>query len=304
MTKRCFYTTIISAFLSSVSPYYSVAETNPPVIFSTTPPDITSSAPIVCWSETRDVPRPVKIHFIRIDLSNPDYEIFTMISDDPDGKGPADAKLEEPEKLAKRYDALVAVNANAFQSMKDNKKETDIDWFPGKPIRITGLAVSNGVLRSKLSPSHFAFWIDLDGKPRMGMPGENDKIKEAVSDWSGYLVHKNKIIVTSREKLHPRTLLGLDISERWLFLVAVDGRLPEISEGMNLYEAAELMKKTGCHEAMALDGGGSSIMLARDPSTGKLTLLNNPAGEKPRPVPVMLGVRKREVRSQRSEVGK
>ncbi|MDD4871229.1 MAG: phosphodiester glycosidase family protein [Kiritimatiellae bacterium] len=278
----------INFLLSSV---YSHAITNNPVIFSQKMPDASVSMPLVYWFEKRDIPRPIKIHFLRIDLQNPDYEIFTIISDDPDGNGPANAKLEEPEKLAAKHNALIAVNANAFQSLKDRKTETDTNWFVDKPIRITGLAISNGVVRNKFSGNHFSFWIDFDGKPHFGIPDAIDQVKNAVSDWSGYLVHKNKVIVTSREKLHPRTLLGLDKSNQWLFLAVIEGRQPEISEGINIYESAVLMKSIGCNEAIALDGGGSSIMLVKDMASDKLRIVNNPFGEKPRPVPVMLGVR-------------
>jgi hypothetical protein len=55
---------------------------------------------------------------------------------------------------------------------------------------------------------------------------------------------------------HPRTAVGYD--RRYLFLVEVDGRQPELSMGMNLEELANLMKDLGCTDAMNLDGGGSS----------------------------------------------
>jgi hypothetical protein len=55
------------------------------------------------------------------------------------------------------------------------------------------------------------------------------------------------------------------------------------------------MKQHGCHNATNLDGGGSSIMLAQEtgPDGLHLGIVNRPSGGSPRPIPVMLGVRRR-----------
>jgi len=276
-------------------PFDAVAAADSLVIFSNKAPSagVEQPAPVIYWKESRDTPRLLRIHFLRIDLQSTNCQVFTIISDDPDARGPAEATLEEPGILAASHNAIAAINANGFQSLKTTNAATDNNWFKGKPVNITGLAVSNGVVRSKPSASHFPLWIDFDGKLHIGNPDAKEKPSEAVSDWSGLLVHRGKIIASSTEKLHPRTLLGYDKTGRWLFMVVVDGRQPEYSDGLYLSESAELMRNLGCHEAIAMDGGGSSIMIAMNPSTGKLTVLNRPAEEKPRPVPVMLGVRQR-----------
>ncbi|OGV58671.1 MAG: hypothetical protein A2283_02525 [Lentisphaerae bacterium RIFOXYA12_FULL_48_11] len=273
-----------------VNVFCNAAESD--IFFSDKAPTCTTDVPIVCWAETRETPRPIKIRFIRFDLENNDYELITMVSDDPDGKGPADAVLEEPDKLARRHNAIVAVNANGFMGFSGRKGEADSNWFINKPVKIAGLSITNGTLRSRQTGHHFSFWIGRNKKPNMGTPDTLDTIKEAVTEWSGYLVHRGKIITYNTEKLHPRTLLGIDKSSRWLFLVVVDGRQIEISEGINLLEAAELMKSIGCQEAMAMDGGGSSIMLVTDSSPDNIRIINNPSSVPPRPIPVMLGIRK------------
>jgi hypothetical protein len=54
-------------------------------------------------------------------------------------------------------------------------------------------------------------------------------------------------------------------------MVAVDGRQPGYSEGMTLYEFADLFVELGCSDAMNLDGGGSTTMVVRD------RLMNSPS---------------------------
>ena len=57
---------------------------------------------------------------------------------------------------------------------------------------------------------------------------------------------------------HPRTAIGW--SKDWFFLVVVDGRQPELSDGMTIDELSTYLVKLGCNEALNLDGGGSSTL--------------------------------------------
>jgi hypothetical protein len=60
----------------------------------------------------------------------------------------------------------------------------------------------------------------------------------------------------------PRTLAGVR-TDGTVLLVTVDGRRPGWSAGMTLREAARLMRSLGAHDALNLDGGGSSTMTVR-----------------------------------------
>ena len=57
---------------------------------------------------------------------------------------------------------------------------------------------------------------------------------------------------------NPRTAIGVIDKLHYVFVVA-DGRSSE-SEGLSLYELAELLQDYGCETAYNLDGGGSSTM--------------------------------------------
>jgi exopolysaccharide biosynthesis protein len=60
---------------------------------------------------------------------------------------------------------------------------------------------------------------------------------------------------------HPRTAIGIRNNRR-VILVTLDGRTNEAS-GMTMNELADLMKLLGCHDAVNLDGGGSTTMWIR-----------------------------------------
>ena len=57
---------------------------------------------------------------------------------------------------------------------------------------------------------------------------------------------------------NPRTAIGIIDELHYVFVVS-DGRTTE-SEGLSLYELAQVMKDLGCTVAYNLDGGGSSTM--------------------------------------------
>jgi len=88
---------------------------------------------------------------------------------------------------------------------------------------------------------------------------------------------------------NPYTALGVDANNRYLYLVAVDGR-QGFSIGMTQDELAEFMLELGCHNAIQFDGGGSTTMTARLPGDGFLSLINVPSDGRMRSISEGLGV--------------
>jgi hypothetical protein len=253
---------------------------------------------LTCWTETRSAPRPLRIHHLKVALNTPRLEVFALPGDDPDGPGPAESQLTQPIDLFRRFRALAAVNANAFAGV--NARADDANWYEGRPVDMHGLVVSNGKAMSPVEQGRTSFWIDGAGRPHIGTPTPTDTVVTAVADWSSRLLIDSRIVPDPADHaLHPRTALGFDDTGAWLLLVVVDGRQPGLSEGATLYELAEILKARGCSQSINLDGGGSSIMLVQEPGNGVRTV-NSPSGKQPRPVPVMLGVRRRAAGDGRS----
>ncbi|MCZ4087540.1 phosphodiester glycosidase family protein, partial [Streptomyces antarcticus] len=82
----------------------------------------------------------------------------------------------------------------------------------------------------------------------------------------------------------PRTAVGLSRDGRRLRLLTVDGRQRD-SGGLTLTALGRLMHRTGAHEALNLDGGGSSTLLAAISGVTAPVLENAPSDGRPRPVP-------------------
>jgi hypothetical protein len=245
---------------------------------------------LTCWTETRSAPRPLRIYYLKVALNAPGLEVFTLPGDDPDGPGPAESQLTQPIDLFRKFHALAAVNANAFSGL--NAKADDANWYEGRPVDMHGLVASSGKVISPVEQGRTSFWIDGAGRPHIGTPKPTDTVVTAVADWSSPLLIDSRIIPDPAvQTLHPRTALGFDDTGTWLLLVVVDGRQPGFSEGVTLYELAQIFKARGCSQSINMDGGGSSIMLVQEPGKDVRTV-NSPSGKQPRPVPLMLGVRR------------
>lgn len=248
------------------------------------------------WLVVRQQPRPLRIHHLRIDLANPHIEVAAVLGDDPDGPGPATAQLTSPLTLAQRSGAIALVNANPWQSLPDASGQRTTNWQPGMPVETLGLAVSQGQLRSKPLDAHCAFWIDTEGRPHIGQPGDLGQVRVGVAGFA-QLVRSGKLLPPPQGPIHPRTALGLDRTGRWLYLVVVDGRQSGYSEGMANLELAAYMRDLGCHDAANLDGGGSSIMMLAKASKA-IEVVNSPSTKLegisvPRPIPVAIAIRPR-----------
>jgi hypothetical protein len=190
---------------------------------------------------------------------------------------------ETTQDSYRRHGAIFAINGGYFSSKKSES-----------------ILISNGKLVAP-GPSRFtrgAFGLE-NRKPQIVWPfaadstsdvfllpdpveitPDQDKLMVAknLSVWhpteaiggGPVLVKAGKIRDTSHEegfgaghlKRHPRTAIGYS-NEYTLVLMVVDGR-QQSSAGVTIEELAQIMLEVGCYEALNLDGGGSSAMIAGD----------------------------------------
>ncbi len=228
-------------------------------------------------------PRPVKCHALRIDLQNPAVQVVVPRGRG-DGEGVAQALL--PTSWLRRHGLIVAMNATPF---------TPYQIPPFVRTHLQGLAVSAGEQWSPPVPNLDSFVLRPDGQPALVPAMTNTgPVAEGVG---GFL------IVLSEGKVRDETLevdsatfVGFSADHRWLYWLVADGGQPGYSEGVTPREGGVLMQQLGAANALRLDGGGSSALVASDGWFGA-RLLNRPrspiyAGIC-RPVGNVLGVRLR-----------
>ncbi len=86
---------------------------------------------------------------------------------------------------------------------------------------------------------------------------------------------------------HPRSAIGVSPDRTGVLLVLVDGR-SKVSAGVSLSTLRDYFIHLGAHDALNLDGGGSSAMTIRD--DGAFKVLNRPSDGRERWVPTGIGV--------------
>lgn len=243
-------------------------------------------------TSSRTEPRPLQMHVLRVDLQAAGFELAATVGDDPDGDGPAEAQLTSPRMLARRAGFVAAVNTNPWVMVPETLHGQRTPYVAGAGCDISGWAVCDGQHRSGPDAGHWAFWLDDLQRARLDDQPKPPVARQAVAGFGG-LIRRGQILPAASAVLHPRTALGLDADGRWLTLAVVDGRQKGYSEGLSERELAQYMAELGCCDALNLDGGGSSSMLLEDAS-GELQIKNRPSDAAgPRPVPVLLGVRRK-----------
>ncbi|PRY35788.1 phosphodiester glycosidase family protein [Umezawaea tangerina] len=96
---------------------------------------------------------------------------------------------------------------------------------------------------------------------------------------------ENGVVVAPDDPLHPRTAVGFDATGKRMFLLTVDGRQAPYLLGLTLKDVAAILKEMGAYNALNLDGGGSSTLVARRPGGESVELENTPSDGAERPVP-------------------
>ncbi|MFE0153384.1 phosphodiester glycosidase family protein [Nonomuraea sp. NPDC059007] len=122
--------------------------------------------------------------------------------------------------------------------------------------------------------------IDVRYTPK---PSDGGQVETAIG--GNYVLVKDGAVQHSTDQAaHPRTAVGFSADGRKMYLLTVDGRQAD-SRGVTLNELAAMMIELGAHNALNLDGGGSSTMLAREPGAAEPQVENSPSDGGERPVP-------------------
>jgi hypothetical protein len=219
--------------------------------------------------EVRSSPRPMVIHVIKIDLKA--EGIRTLVTPgDPKAELPLNAQTTS--KFLEGFNLQVAINGDGFEPWHSNSVW---DYYPhaGDPVDVIGFAVSRDQVYSAEEKGHPVLYLTADNKARFNNPFSNTL--NAISG-SVMLVRNGKAQNNfDANDPQPRSAVGINQSGRFMILVVVDGRQPGYSLGATLDELAEIIIFHEGYNAMNLDGGGSSTLVAEG-FLGQARMLNSP----------------------------
>jgi hypothetical protein len=246
---------------------------------------------VVLYTETRLDPEN-RMFIAEIDLANPQVRVRVAPGGpDPDGPGEWQTTLATPTRIAAREGFDLVVNGDFFRARGVKDAEGIDSMFRAEQwAAANGPAVTDGKAWSAGTNAWPCLVVSKNRKVTIAMrnhPGPDDW--EVVAG-NTMLVEDGTPVPHQSKARHPRTLAGLDATGNRLVLLVADGRKPGVAVGLSYEESAIEMLRLGCHQALNLDGGGSSVMAVMDAATGKLRILNQPSDGRERAVANVLGI--------------
>lgn len=195
-------------------------------------------------------PRQALIHLAYVKLDAPN--LVVQLS-------PEKHRGATPLKLARQADSLLSLNGSFFDeqwralglTISDGKpwagtRDTRKYWVFGCKAPLECLLESPSIS----GKSFRAFPFAVSGRPVLVRAG---KPRSALDD---------QLCLNFCASAHPRSAIGLDRRRKILFLAAAEGRRYTVL-GLSLAEWAEVLVAAGAHDALNLDGGGSTALVIK-----------------------------------------
>ncbi len=203
-------------------------------------------------------PRPVVIHIIQADLSTPGLSLLVTPST---LGGEMEYTARTTREFAQEFGVQIAMNANYFDPFVTNSLW---DFYPksGDPVNALGLAISNG---QTISPETYS--PALCYRPAFAniqWNGCPEGTTQAVAGAPVFVVDGQVAMwdaVTLDSSAEPRSAVAVSADGHTLWLIVVDGRQNDYSEGLTLAELGQVVVALGGYSALNLDGGGSSTLV-------------------------------------------
>ena len=241
---------------------------------------------------------PLKAWVAKVDLSQEDISVKVLSSNDKDQR-------DTPMKFSENGGARIIINGGYFNSEKNPIEHVGLLKTDGKLEEPASHAIyrdsekyfiSRGAFGVKYSGDVDIAWCSTKNdsifeweRPlanRPGYPSDSLPFSSAYHWDVRDALHAGPVLISGGEidlniedevffntpvaGVQPRSAIGYT-KDQHLVLMVVDGRQAE-SRGVYLEELALMMSEFKCIEALNLDGGGSSAMVADS------RLLNRPSG--------------------------
>ncbi|MBV8780044.1 MAG: phosphodiester glycosidase family protein [Phycisphaerae bacterium] len=240
---------------------------------------------------------PQHLHIAKIDLRDPAVSVHVIRAGGAATKPSRwQTTLDLPTIVSQREKLSVAVNGDFFMADRTIDlfgKRTP--YFVGNLASVCGWAMSDGALWST-TPAAASLIEDQNHRVRIGRLDRVPADAHDMVSGSSMILQNGRNVAPDGGRdgePYPRTAAGIDAMADALVLVVVDGHRPRDRTGMTLRQLGDQLIQLGCSDALNLDGGGSSVMVA----DGKLISLPSDGRNLPldpivqRPVACVVGIR-------------
>ncbi|WP_017304978.1 phosphodiester glycosidase family protein [Spirulina subsalsa] len=222
----------------------------------------------------RKDPRPMMIHWVRLDLKQPGIQPFVTLGQVKPQKMQFPAQTTRD--FVRQYPVQVAINGSFFTPAYTRHPW---DYFPQRGDRVyaIGQVIANGVLYSP-PHDHWAVFCFIPPHTFEIVPADCPEGTTQAIAGRDILLHQGKASPltqnTDHNQNYPRSAIAFNPQQHILWLVVVDGRQPFYSEGITLPELTQFLAQLGATEALNLDGGGSSTLVIKEQE--QIITLNSP----------------------------
>lgn len=212
---------------------------------------------------------PMVLFLFEANLKNPNVTLKALMPNGGTAYGRQSVPLMVTKNTFDGYKIIGATNGDFFDSTT------------GEP---RGIVYINGTaIRTTIQPGWAFFAIDKTGKPLIG---NSTTYLQHYSNLQ-YALGGRQVLVTKGQKasqpdftIAPRTGIGYTEEDK-VYIMVVDGRSENYSNGMTFEEMGQVMYALGVKEAINIDGGGSSTFVT---NTETIQVLNKPSDGTPREV--------------------
>jgi hypothetical protein len=234
--------------------------------------------------ERFNLPGPVAGVLVKVNLNDPRVRIAVALADDhdPDGDGPCVGQLETTSQVARKHDFDITINASFFAAPAAREiAGQKIHYFVGNCGWPEGWHFSNGKLFGKPTSTKLRSTMVVHHDRKISLADALETLpadtKFAVSG-NAMMLKAGKVTPPAKDEArHPRSAVGLNGDASTLYILAIDGRQETHSRGVTLAELANIFIQFGAHNAINLDGGGSTSLVIKDPGSGTFAIANQPS---------------------------
>ncbi len=208
-------------------------------------------------------PHPLRVYAVRIDLQAPGLGFLVSPAEDA-GKGTM--RSMHTSTFLEKYGCQIAVNGSPFSPVVKEENQ---------PQRVMGLNLSQGIVSSQPDANYGLLLFTADNRVSITRPPVD--LANYHNGLGGFhlLLDDGQLLPQKNNDVHPRTAAGLSRDQRHFYLLVIDGRQPNYSEGVTLTQTAQWLQLLGCWWAINLDGGGSTTLALADES-GQAQVINVP----------------------------
>ena len=240
--------------------------------------------PLPYTVERFNLPGPIAGVLVKVNLADPRVRVAVALADnrDPDGAGPCVGQLETTSQVARKHNFDITINASFFAAPTAREiAGQKVHYFVGNCAWPEGWHYSKGKLFGEPKTARFRSTMIVHRDKSVTMV---DALAALPSDTQfaisgSAMMLKNGMVTppVKDEARHPRSAVGLSADARTLYVIAVDGRQEPHSRGATLAELANIFIQFGAHNAINLDGGGSTSLVIKDPASGAFAIANQPS---------------------------